>query len=660
LGHDERRLVGIALCGLLLTGVATAFQSSAAEPALTRAESLLVRGDLEPAREILESYLRDHDDNVRALILLGRVYLEWPVIGRFKALGLFTQAGRMTPDDPEPHYWAVQVGARLGGADGEAMARASLYRVWARAPDYRDTWETWRRLYRGREHRRDAVAVLERHVGVPVADVRRAELLIELEQCAAADSLLGVLITRDVHNGSLWALRAQAALEVQDTTRGLELYREAVQRAASDTAGVLWQQIAPIASPAEDSAYAETPPTGRAPFLRAFWARREPDLTTPMNERILEHFARIRHARVEYPILHPLRRFHRSPISRALGAVGQSATVAISGAEFGLRGRDSYEDTLRYRGFGPSVLDVHEPIDTLTRYARYGLDGRGLMYLRFGEPSDVDYDAFGGVEIWHYRLGGGWASVTFARSSGDWVLHPSTRGQVLNTNAMLRTDSSSLRTQLSMQAWIATFRGIAWNEHEVLLGTEPRQATAARWENGGWIERHTGTAPFRFIVRAGHHQVRADARRDGRLGRVSRTVDVPWYWGDRLALSSILVGRTTDSAFSRDDVAGTMPADLRFPIREPLALYAEIYNLPADETGRARYDVIYTFEPADDGVADVTFSFVRHRRAAQRVEQRLVVEPGELPRGRYRIRVTVRDRVLGREVEQTRVDVELR
>jgi GWxTD domain-containing protein len=43
--------------------------------------------------------------------------------------------------------------------------------------------------------------------------------------------------------------------------------------------------------------YAGTAAERREAFFRTFWARREPDLNTAVNERIAEHFVRLAHAR---------------------------------------------------------------------------------------------------------------------------------------------------------------------------------------------------------------------------------------------------------------------------------------------------------------------------------------------------------------------------
>jgi hypothetical protein len=106
-------------------------------------------------------------------------------------------------------------------------------------------------------------------------------------------------------------------------------------------------------------------------------------------------------------------------------------------------------------------------------------------------------------------------------------------------------------------------------------------------------------------------------------------------------------------------MAGLMPGD-RVLVRagRPLTLYAEVYDLP-DERGTARYDVTYAFEPLGRE-RRVTFSFPRTVASRPTVVERLVVQPGLVPPGRYRITVLVRDRILGLASRAVALDIELR
>jgi hypothetical protein len=89
-----------------------------------------------------------------------------------------------------------------------------------------------------------------------------------------------------------------------------------------------------------------------------------------------------------------------------------------------------------------------------------------------------------------------------------------------------------------------------------------------------------------------------------------------------------------------------------------VTLYAELYDLP-DRRGMAEYDVTYTFAPVRRG-SPVSFTFSRTVPAATTVPERLVVQPGLVPPGRYHVALAVRDRVLGLRTGTVSLDVTLR
>jgi hypothetical protein len=124
-------------------------------------------------------------------------------------------------------------------------------------------------------------------------------------------------------------------------------------------------------------------------------------------------------------------------------------------------------------------------------------------------------------------------------------------------------------------------------------------------------------------------------------------------------VSSLLAGITTDSAPDRRTMAALMPAD-RVIVRagRPLTLYAEVYDLP-EERGITRYDVTYVFEPRRGGDR-VSFTFPRTRPAETTLIERLVVQPGLVPAGDYRLTLSIRDRLLGITSRGVALDLTLR
>jgi hypothetical protein len=146
---------------------------------------------------------------------------------------------------------------------------------------------------------------------------------------------------------------------------------------------------------------------------------------------------------------------------------------------------------------------------------------------------------------------------------------------------------------------------------------------------------------------------------DRRLGRVRGSVEIPFLAPGWLGLSSVLVGVSPDTAPDRLTMARAMPADLVIRRADrPLTLYLEVYDLP-DRDRVAEYGIEYAFEPVDGGTR-VMFAFGRQAAAASTIVERLTVQPDQLRPGRYRLTVTVRDRVLGLRARAASVTVTLR
>ena len=640
---------------------------------LARAESLLVHGRLVEARALLERAVRRDPSDAAALVLLGRVHLAWPTVGRFRAWRLFEEAAHLDPTNPEPRYQQVRVGLALGSADGERLARDAIFKILQIVPDYADIWRVWQRLYEGDGHRRRALGLLARFDD-PASALRRAGLLLEIGDYQAADSLLAAAAWRHPEDPAAFALRAQVAFETGRAADGEWYYWAAVERSAADTADRLWRQIEAIASPEEEGSYWVTPLDERPRYFRRFWARREPDLTTPLNERLAEHFRRLARARHDYALLQPLARFHRSPLSRALKS-GWTPIILDRLGDFTaagdvIAGHSVLEDELTRAGLGVDLRDLPEP-DSVTRYARLGLDGRGLMYLRFGEPQERLITVGPGldVEAWRYMVDGRTVSLVFARVTagpgGDFVLYPTNARELHNSAVMLERDAPTRTPPLPLATWVAFFRAAdssAANDgfHDVVIRTSSDSAAVGVWDLGDLeIVRSVGAGPLTMRVRDGVYRFGADAHVGDRLGSVRGPLVVPPLGPGWLSVSSLLVAVVDDSAPDRMIMARAMPASLTIERHgRPVTLYAELYDLP-DQRGTAEYDVVYTFEPVGRG-SRVSFSFSRTVPAATTVFERLLVQPGQVPPGRYRVTLAVRDRILGLRTGAVSLDVTLR
>ncbi len=620
---------------------------------LARAESLLAAGDLPGARRIAERVDRARPGNPRALTLLGRIWLAWPVFGRFQAESLLTRAGALDPDDPEPFYYLGLVGIALRGDDGEWVARRGLARVLALAPGYRDAWPLWSSLYRGPAERREAVAALARHAGEPASDLWRSQLLIELEAYADARPVLQALLARSPGDPAPRALLAEALYASGDDGAAAPIYDAALARAAADTGAVLWRQVRATASPAERELYARTAPEGHEAFFRRLWAVRRPDLRAALNARIGEHFRRLREARHAYALQHPNARYFHSAASRALPLFGVGIPPCL---------RDAIGAGSRVALPPAPAAAPADPDETLN--LEDGLDDRGRIFVRYGAP-DERIACEVASETWRYHLPQGDLQVTFARrsgsdSSGDALVTPVVAGEWASARWLLVTDRPSAPAALAFAWWPAMFRGAEASQTELVLITDSVSTVAALTDGAGRdVTRDSAAAgPLRLAAPAGRYLLALDAARGDRVGRVRGAATLLPFSGESLAVSSLLV-TDRDATPERLAMAAAAPGDLRLHRERPLRFYAEVYGLSAAD-GRSRCDAEYAFERVGAGARLTAVRFRREQPASDVTVESLVVDPGRLARGRYRLRLRVRDALAGRRAASATLEFELR
>ncbi|HYU27702.1 MAG TPA: hypothetical protein VEK83_01605 [Gemmatimonadales bacterium] len=385
----------------------------------------------------------------QGFVALGDAYARRMPDGRFRAIEAYRTAERLARNDPKPSYRIARMGLWLGGDDGERIAREGLERVISLDPFYEDAWDLWLTVYRNAGTRRKMVNRLAPHRDVPLIKARMAQLLIEEEDYANADRLLDSALATDSLRPEWLALRAQSAFEAGDTARGNAYYQRALVQAGTDSSDFLWHQAIGIATPAELRAWPGVAAPLKGAWLASFWARRNPNLFAGINTRVAEHFARLRYARKNFPLLHPLVSYHRNALARALNlepSIGERAfnmrcevykeLPPSWGLHVQLPGVSSREEVSRTSmgglshltpeeledvkaavrtatkipprlqrmiggdpsaAFSPTIyvalgFDLREVDSTAARVGynlSTGLDDRGLMYLRFGPPGKL-------------------------------------------------------------------------------------------------------------------------------------------------------------------------------------------------------------------------------------------------------------------------------
>lgn len=704
--------------------VLTAQEDSVPPELRTAAESLLA-GKTERAIDLAQHYTWNHPNDPRGFLTLGDAYAARMPDGRFRAIENYLRARNLSPRNPEPAYRIAQMGLRLGGDDGERIMRENIERVLALDPDYSAAWDEWLLAYRNTGGRAKMISRLEPFSARPTVRIRIAQLLIESEEYGKAATLLDALLAVDSGNVAALALRAQAAFESADTVSGFHFYARALAGAEADSTGELWQQVIGIATPAEVLSWRKGVAFDRrVAWFEAFWARRNPDLFEGLNHRVAEHFARLRYARTHYPLLHPLVLYQRSDVARALnlepstgerefhlrcelyqaqapsdgtmfsvpaaGAASPSELARVSGGTYSqlsreelsnlrtslavrhLEPRDPFAMVENY--FIPLNLDLRS-VDTVAARIGYnlatGLDDRGIMYLRFGRPEQMQYGGDNAldprcnsteVERWRYpELG----EIRFAkpnafsegeRNVSEMVFRPMNESQFTVMGQGLTRDASSTSAPLGFGVWLAQFRNASDPRRTdlVIVSTKGELATQLVGESGGESAISQSEGGRSTLVESpGTYVGLAHARVADTLGRMEfratlRSFDSLPRMSD-LLLASAWETKTTNRA----DMIVHVQRDLTFPGDAVVRSYAELYNLPT-QSGIARYHVKYQVLKSGEPLRDIAradwpeatvIEFDREVgvEAGQVIVEAVDVNQRQLEPGRYLLRLTVQD-----------------
>ncbi len=664
-------MIALALALLVVQGPSPESQSA-------RAESLLARGDVQGAFKIAKKLVERRPDDPQAHFLFGRVHFERPIVGRWAALEEFKKTARLAPDDPAPLYWQMKVGFYLRSDDGDRIARDALLQLFAITPDYLDTWARFHDVYQGPSIWRQAEHALALHGENPTALEHRAEMWIALADGKRADSLLALTTGRRAPTVKTFLLRAEASFLAGNSSAGYAWHDSALAHANEDTSGALWDEAWSIATPSEAGHYEIIQPDEVRGFFERFWTERDPNLLTPENERVLEHYQRRSEARHLYRLLQPQRTVYHSKFVRSLFGYDQrraleSLAVVLPGATG--PSSDPFAAQARAAMLAWPATTLSDTGLVLAFHA--GLTAQGLVFLRHGKPDMqapcvtdllrpfvLGCTSFLSQEAWLYWTPSGPISVSFA---GNEYFAPTSADQLVSTMIALQTDGTTLPAPLAARAWSALFRSAELGLTDVYYRANGDSVAAVLWDTAGQIQpiRASGSGLLLLSVPAGPYHVGIDVDSAGKLGRWRRDIHVPFFSAVDLGLSSLVLAPST-VLLDREAALSEMPVDLVYPGATPLASYVEIYGLTPDRSGRARYHLRYSFEPLQSLVGKlfssartVVFEFDRETESSTALE-RLIVQPDRLPAGRYRVTVSVTDRTRNVKSESVALEIEIR
>ncbi len=346
---------------------------------LADAAQLPETGDLQAARGkyMAASVSRDRPTRLAGLIGLGRVYRRIPG-KRMESFRQLRKAREMEPDNPEILYEIALTGFELKESSGAMIADNALTEIICQDPGYRDAYALWHGKIRGRslENMEKVAECLPAHIA------RNPELshlwldiaydwfeLFKTENCLAAlDSLLESAPRYKPQERLL--LRARCLLALGDAPGFEYYYRQALR--AAEREGDFSRLIAEaglIFTPAEAGSLQRLKSKGQvATFFRVFWRNKDPDPVTFHNERLVEHYERLREAERNYRVLTPDGLVGSSDNYLRLMSRTTEFAADIGTAEY------EYDPAKVFSGRAPD----------------FNLDHRGLLFVRHGPPDVIE------------------------------------------------------------------------------------------------------------------------------------------------------------------------------------------------------------------------------------------------------------------------------
>lgn len=643
------------------------------DPGFARAESLLAAKNYPAALNVAERLVSRYPRDPSAHLLLGRINYARPVVGRYPALEQFRIAAGLSPADTAPLMWQARVGQYLKSDEGERMIREALLKVLVLAPDDPAVWNEFQDVYHNDHVWQLADQALAAYPTDPIALDHRAEIALVLGQSARADSLTTLALALHPRDLEAFLTRAEAEF-LEGHPAGYGWYDSALVYADLDSTDLLWKQVWMIASPAEFDRYDRTDPSHRREFFEWFWGRRDPNLVTPENERIAEHFQRLAYVRRQYRLVHPYVLHNWSRARRTLTAYherdwAESLEASLPGLYSGDANNPSLDALRAKLRAGPDIRDVNGEIGERTVASVANLDARGLLWIRQGKP---DFIMNGvpdplrptqpipglGLEGWVYNTDQGPVSIALhmPEAGGDFIMSPISERQADGARHLMVTDRTTLPATLKVEGWSAFFLSDGRGFTDFYVSTAPESCAVVLWDSGGEneIARAAGAGLLRVSAPPGPYRLGLDVDSGGALGRIRQTVRLPAYSPAALGLSSLVIA-SGDALQGREGTLAAMPVDLTYPGGKPLAAYSEVYGLTPDAQGRSHYLVRYTF---DGPGTPVRFEFTREVPGDAVTPEQLVVAPTRLKRGRYTVTVSVIDlqtnvKVVSRELKIT-------
>ncbi len=621
----------------------------------------LERGDVEGARALFVQALEREREYPRAVLGMGRVWLETEN-GVERALEYLRQATALSPTDPATHYWRALAHLKLApgdlGRQNATAAREELELVLALDPSHSDA--AFRLGYLLREvlfEPEEATALYRRQIAAfPDHREARLELLILLTERGEwyeAVEIGTALVERFPEAREAYPYLAGVYWKLEQYAEAMDVF-ELYFGLIEPQEMALYLDMSLILTPTEQREYDSLDEAGRRTFRAHYWGKRDPDPQTMVNERLLEHFIRVAWARLEFgqtewPWDGRGRFYVRygEPDIRAKRGQPYAFELVDDDYDFLMRKRDFYESmgisSDLYMGAGDEDIGAQGRMGFVAA-SQEGQEGSSLLagrdperWIYLDEAIDIHFvDDIG-------------AGAYFTSSPLD----RQTEAQMEVRLPTMSEEEEKIEVIDPMDS-VVTFKGEGGRTVvEYAFALLPDEFGAFRSVTGAYatldVEVKLFSPAWEEITGVGEKsrrletvpQVRirgiplfVDATRievepgeyilstmlldpvSGRRATAEEQVELPDYSGSELIVSNILpaarireIGPGQEGRFVRGELEVLPLPGRALQADQPLYIYYEIYNLTRDTFGSTSYTIDYSVAEAPEGQALATRLF---------------------------------------------------
>ncbi len=634
------------------------------------ADRLVVLEDLDSAAILLNELALRNPRDTMLLLRQGLINRQLETVeGRHKSETALRRLVEMHPKNPKYH---IELGKTLIAQSFEMQGRGELARAIELEPANETPYLMLADLYlrsyflNDFEDRRDsAIVVLKALVG------RKPNSLAGLTRLAEVYGVSGKLDSAEVFGQrAYWldTLAVRTNLALGYIHCGKRNFDEAAANFAIALAGMTdrerggYESVEYLVSPQHWPAVKKLSPPRMDSLRTAFWFAADSDPTTRVNERQVEHYARVWMANLLFGDERGERAGWTTPMGETLIRLGwpddrrrrlAEVTGGTAPAWWWYYTTTQYPCTLAFVDHMLSG-DYSYPFafsDNLGS-ARASESKRIAELIYRERPSETLVDRL----TTPIRMST--AVYQFKRDTGTEIeLYTVAETDSLARNSDGRFEGARLRAVIhgrdGQEVWSGT-------EHDAIFWREPDH-------------REMASGRFRATVAPGRYRlaVVVDQLEHERFGVLTDTIAVRDFDGGHVAISSIVIARVAQSVPEELKLRremGLMPAlDFEFLPEDTIRVYFEIYNLAKDLSGRTRYEVVYSMQylkgsaggikgligKVFPGKKESITNTYREGGQSSDVVRAVALSARDLRPGRYRLTVRITDLVIGGTAEQS-------